>query len=223
MLITFCIILDVFRRCLFWSSSIGQSIPIAFIHKSILLVAFSSELLSQLVQWHITLISIAKLAHNSINNLLLLLNFSFLSGSMMMTSLITPTATTSGLFCVWTLHYCYHYHYQHYYYLLHGFFFSWQILVICPSTVKFQHPGFQLQKQFYQHLSMEDPPDLTLLFQPLRNEPVRCMFGDPRSTYRGSVVGQEYCKRQERYPNLEHIRDWIHSDLSLNLYNYGTY
>ncbi|XP_068715770.1 GPI mannosyltransferase 4-like [Montipora foliosa] len=104
---------------------------------------------------------------------------------------------------------------------------KYEVLVICPSTMRFQHPSLKLKKQFYPHLSMEDPPDLKLLFQ--INKTLLCTSGDAKERYHGSALGLEYCVKQRsndvtngwRIPDMEHVREWIKSDLSLNLYQYG--
>lgn len=93
--------------------------------------------------------------------------------------------------------------------------------------MRFQHPSLKLKKQFYPHLSMEDPPDLKLLFQ--INKTLLCTSGDAKERYHGSALGLEYCVKQRnndvtngwRIPDMEHVREWIKSDLSLNLYQYG--
>ncbi|KAJ7375903.1 hypothetical protein OS493_038150 [Desmophyllum pertusum] len=49
-----------------------------------------------------------------------------------------------------------------------------EIFLICPSTIEFHHPSFTMIKQFHPHLTMEDPPDLNILFSSTQEKTVKC-------------------------------------------------
>ena len=104
-----------------------------------------------------------------------------------------------------------------------------QLFVICPSTVKFNHPNLKLLKQFYPHLSMEDPPDLMSLFKSNPEETRTCMSSKEGGEYLDHpTLSTEYCakriketlKNGWRVPGWRDFTNWIYSELSLNLYQY---
>ena len=105
---------------------------------------------------------------------------------------------------------------------------SQQLFVICPSTVKFNHPNFKLLKQIYPHLSMEDPPDLTSFFKADPEETWTCRSGNQGGDYLDPTLSTEHCARRVketlkngwRVPGWRDFTNWIYSELSLNSYQY---
>ena len=106
--------------------------------------------------------------------------------------------------------------------------FPQQVFVICPSTVPFNHSSFKLKEQFYPHVTMEDPPDLSSLFKSVPKETVTCTSSNQEGKYHDPAISEEYCQREStqiqgnewRFPNWELANSWIKSELSLNLYQY---
>ena len=109
-------------------------------------------------------------------------------------------------------------------------FLTQQLFVICPSTMKFDHPSFMLRQQFHPHLSMEDPPDLNPLFKSAPEKTYTCTSSNQggKYMYQDPASSEEHCKRESqqtrrnkwRLPNWDTVNSWISSELSLNLYQY---
>lgn len=98
--------------------------------------------------------------------------------------------------------------------------FYLQVFVVCPSTVQFEHPHFSMVTQFSPHLTMEDPPNLSALFNPsllarhCRNKEHR--YQDP-----AQKLGE--CKVDQKTSwgdNLFML--WVKSEMSLDLFQYRT-
>ena len=111
------------------------------------------------------------------------------------------------------------------------FCMSQQVFLACPSTVKFNDPQFELVKQFYPHLSMEDPPDLNSLFSPAQVKSVTCSSNHQKRKYQDREFTEDSCRKESkethtamwRFYSWKDINRWTKSELSLNLYRYKTY
>ena len=103
-----------------------------------------------------------------------------------------------------------------------------QVFVICPSTVDFDHRNFVLIKQFYPHLSMEDPPDINTLVHSTQGKAMACSKSSLGNKYNSPTSNKDYCNKEAEqevgepafsgFLTLEHIHLWMKSELSLNLY-----
>ena len=99
---------------------------------------------------------------------------------------------------------------------------------MCPSTVKFHDPQFELIKQFYPHLSMEDPPDLNSLFNPAQMKSVTCSSSQQGDKYQDTGFMESTCQKDNKekgrlwwkFFTWQDLNRWTTSELSLNLYRY---
>lgn len=108
---------------------------------------------------------------------------------------------------------------------------SQQVFLVCPSTVNFHDPRFELIKQFYPHLSMEDPPDLTNLFHPAQIQSGPCSSSHQGRKYQDTGFTEITCRKHNKEKDKtwwkfiiwEDVKRWTRAELSLNLYRYKTH
>ena len=75
---------------------------------------------------------------------------------------------------------------------------------------------------------MEDPPELSSLFQSASRDAGTCTASKQWGRYRDAVLGQGYCSKEKQMtlhsewarPSWDLVKEWIKSELSLNLYQY---
>lgn len=75
---------------------------------------------------------------------------------------------------------------------------------------------------------MEDPPDLSSLFQSASRDEGTCTSSNQVGRYHDPALGQGYCHKEREMAlhsewasaTWDFVKEWIKSELSLNLYQY---
>ncbi|XP_031564651.1 GPI mannosyltransferase 4-like [Actinia tenebrosa] len=95
--------------------------------------------------------------------------------------------------------------------------YTFEVFVICPSTLHFHHPLFPKEAQFFPHLSMENPPDFGTLLHFI-NSRASCKM-KPGNRY---ADDEHYCTKMNQESIVTSLLKWTSFEFSLNLYKCKT-